>query len=53
MLGVSGDQIRCSDVASEAIVVPNATSLTRVHGGSNTAVGHDTHVSHDKVFQSL
>ena len=24
---------------------PNATSPTRVHGGSNTAIRHDTHQS--------
>ena len=31
---------------------PNTTSMTRVHGGSNTTICHNIHVSRHEAFQS-
>ena len=40
MLGRSGGMLR--SLLRPYFVSPNATSPTRVHGGSNTAIHHDT-----------
>ena len=48
-------KIRCSEIASESYLYPNATSPTRVDGRSrpNTAVRHDTRQSSQGVSVTI